>query len=49
MTRQDQPMPTIETIVSDLWRSLFETVFDALWTAVRRVCVQGVYAGRVSA
>jgi hypothetical protein len=49
MTRQDQTMPMIETIVSDLWRSLFETAFDALRTAVRRVCVQGVYAGRVSA
>ena len=49
MTRQDQATPMIETIVSDLWRSFFGTVFDALRTAVRRVGVQHVYAGRMSA
>lgn len=49
MTHQDQTQPMIETIVSDLWRSFFGTVFAALRTAVRRVGVQHVYAGRVSA
>lgn len=49
MTPQDQTLPMIETIVSDLWRSLFETAFDALQTAVRRVRVYCVCAGRVSA
>ena len=49
MTPQDQTLPMIQTIVSDLWRSLFETAFDALRTAVRRVRVHGVCAGRVSA
>jgi hypothetical protein len=49
MTRQDQTLPMIDSIVNDLWRSLLGTVFDALRTAVRRVAVQGLYAGRVSA
>jgi len=49
MTRQDQTLPTIDSIVNDLWRSLFGTAFDALRTAVRRVGMHGVYAGRVSA
>ena len=49
MTRQEQTLPMIEAIVNDLWCSLFGTAFDALRTAVRRVCVQGMYAGRVSA
>lgn len=49
MTRQDQTLPMIETIVSDLWRSFFGTVFDALRTAVRRVGQQHLHVGRASA
>jgi hypothetical protein len=49
MTRQDQATPIIKTIVSDLWRSFFDTVFDALRTAVRRVGQQHVHVGRASA
>lgn len=49
MTRQDQTMPAIDSIVNDLWRSFFGAVFESLRTAVHRVGMHGVHAGRVSA
>ncbi|MEZ5890937.1 MAG: hypothetical protein R3D52_12300 [Xanthobacteraceae bacterium] len=49
MTRHDHTPPMIDSIVNDLWRSLFGTALDALRSAVRRVAVHGAYAGRVSA
>jgi hypothetical protein len=49
MTRDDQTLPMIDSVVSDLWFSLFETTFDALLTWMRRIGFQHVYAGRISA
>jgi hypothetical protein len=36
MTTQPQTASTIESIVVDLWRSFFETAFDALRQAFRQ-------------
>lgn len=49
MTRHEQAPPMIDSVVSDLWFSLFETTFDALRTWMRRIGFQHVYAGRISA
>ena len=37
MTSPDQTMPTVDTIVSDLWRSFFGTAFAALSGTLRRL------------
>lgn len=49
MTRHEQTPPMIDSVVSDLWFSLFETAFDALRTWMRRIGFQHVCAGRISA
>lgn len=37
MTSQTQNTPTVDTMVSDLWRSFFGATFDALRGALRRL------------
>jgi hypothetical protein len=47
MTSPDQTVLMIETIVSDLWRSFFETIFDALHGTLRRLGAQRLRTDRV--
>jgi hypothetical protein len=37
MTSENETIPAIETVVSDLWRSFFGATFDALRGALRRL------------
>ena len=37
MTSQNETIPAIETVVSDLWRSFFGTTFAALRGTLRRL------------
>lgn len=37
MTSQTQNTPTIDTVVSDLWRSFFGATFAALCDTLRRL------------
>jgi hypothetical protein len=46
MTSPDQTMPTVDTIVSDLWRSFFGTTFDALCAALRGLAAQRTHPSK---